>query len=257
MAPSEASESGQRWIAERYAANARFVADLGEPLIDLLAPTPGERILDLGCGDGALTEKLLSVDITRVAVDAASDQVAATRARGLDARVADGYSLPFDTEFDGILSNAALHWMSDDPNAVIAGMWRALKPGGRIAAEMGGAGNIASITRALGDALSRRGIDAASLFPWYFPAAETYSSQLKDAGFSVPYIELIPRPTELPGDISGWLVTFAEPFLFSVTVEERDALIEEVADELRPVLVKDGRWIADYVRLRFLAEKPE
>src|SRR5689334_3060916 len=108
------STEGQEWRADRYATNARFVADLGAPVLDLLAPRPGERILDLGCGDGVLTEKLAraAANLEVVGADAAPDLVAAARARGLDVRQADGHALPFDDEFDAVFSNAALHWMT-------------------------------------------------------------------------------------------------------------------------------------------------
>jgi len=118
----------QKWDPRTYAQNARFVSDLGSPVVDLLAPRPGERILDLGCGDGALTEKLVAAGALVVAVDASAEQVAGARARGLDARVARAESLPFDAEFDAVFSNAALHWMPD-ASAVLSSVYRALRPG--------------------------------------------------------------------------------------------------------------------------------
>jgi len=119
----------QRWIAERYASNAGFVPQLGEPLISLLEPMDGERILDLGCGDGALTQKLLGFNVEVLGVDSSTEQISAARAKGLNAIVCDGHYLGFDNEFDAIMSNAALHWMSRDPDAVILCMFNALKPG--------------------------------------------------------------------------------------------------------------------------------
>src|SRR6476620_9378476 len=145
-------EPYQKWDAHGYAENARFVADLGMPVVDLLAPRPGERILDLGCGDGALTEKLAAAGASVVAVDASEEQVAGARSRGLDARVARGESLPFVGEFDAVFSNAALHWMRDT-SAVLVSVHRALRRGGRFVAEMGGAGNVAAIRGALVEAL--------------------------------------------------------------------------------------------------------
>src|SRR5439155_9857283 len=129
--------SQQNWDADRYARTAGYVSQLGAPLIELLAPTPGERILDLGCGEGALTEKIAASGATVVGVDGSNDMIAAARERGLDAHVMDGQSLTFEREFDAVFSNAALHWMTraDD---VIQGVRRALKPAGRFVAEMGG-----------------------------------------------------------------------------------------------------------------------
>src|SRR5215207_5023766 len=132
----------QTWDAADYAANARFVSDLGQPVLDLLAPRPGERILDVGCGDGALTEKLVVAGATVVGIDPAPDLVAAAIARGLDARQIDAQALPFDHEFDAAFSNAVLHWLPD-LDAALRGVRRALRREGRFVGECGGHGNVA------------------------------------------------------------------------------------------------------------------
>ncbi len=246
----------QTWDPERYARNARFVSDLGMPVVELLAPQPGERILDLGCGDGALTEKLVAMGCSVVGVDGSAAQIAAAAARGLDCRVMNGEHLTFDGEFDAVFSNAALHWMKR-AGAVIAGVWRALKPGGRFVAECGGHGCVATIERALVRALDRRGIDGARTNPWYFPTTQDYSARLQAQGFRVDSIALIPRPTPLPGDITGWLETFAESFTAVLPAAARASFIEEVRNALQPSLCDAaGNWTADYVRLRFAATKP-
>ena len=201
--------TAQSWDPRRYAANARFVPELGQPVLELLAPQPGERILDLGCGDGALTEKLSALGCIVTGVDASPEQIAAARARGFDARVVDGERLPFNNEFDAVFSNAALHWMKN-ADAVIAGVARALKPRGRFVGEMGGAGNIAHIAAALSGGLAKRGL--RDELPWYFPTAEEYRAKLERGGFEVTAIALFARPTTLPGDIAAWFETFAGGF---------------------------------------------
>jgi trans-aconitate methyltransferase len=248
----------QEWNSSRYAENARFVSDLGQPVLDLLNPQPGERILDLGCGDGALTEKLVASGAEVVGIDASLDMISAARRRGINASVVDAYHLDFHSEFDAVFSNAAMHWMRDDPDAVIDGVRCALKPGGRFAAEMGGHGCVAAVTVALCATLERYGLEnPVSLIPWYFPAPEDYRERLERSGFRVEYISLIPRPTPLPTGMRGWLETFAIPFTRSVPVDKRSAFLDEVTERLCPVLCDPkGKWTADYMRLRFLARLP-
>jgi trans-aconitate methyltransferase len=245
----------QTWDPERYARNARFVSELTAAVVELLNPLPGERILDLGCGDGVLTEKLTAIGCSVVGVDGSAAQIEAARKLGLDARVMDGEKLSFDGEFDAVFSNAALHWMRN-PEAVISGVWRALRPQGRFVAEFGGHGCVAKIKKALVSALNRRGLDGEAAVPWYFPTVEEYSTLLKNAGFSVSTIALIPRPTPLPGDVTGWLETFGESFIACLPLSDRPAYIAEVSEALRPELAdSEGKWTADYVRLRFSAIK--
>lgn len=223
-------------------------------MFELLDPKPDERILDLGCGDGALTADIIAAGATVIGIDASREQAEGARARGVDARVGDGEALEFEHEFDAVFSNAVLHWMTD-PDAVIAGVKRALLPGGRFVGEFGGEGNCARIQAALEGALARRGIDAAKANPWYFPSPADYREKLGAHGFTVHTMELIPRPTALPGDIGDWLETFAESFLAMTTGGDRAQVIDELRAELEPELCDSGgTWIADYVRLRFAAE---
>ncbi len=245
----------QSWNPERYAKNAAFVPEFGRPVVELLALRPGERILDLGCGDGVLTQRLAAAGASVVGVDASPEQVAAARQLGLDARVMDGAELEFESEFDAVFSNAALHWMHR-PRTVIANVWRALKVGGRFVGEMGGEGNVEAIRSTLADALARRGIDGDALCPWYFPAPAEYRQSLEEGGFDVCTMRLVARPTALPTSIDGWLETFAESFLSALPEGGRPAFVDEVRARLEPRLKDaDGGWTADYVRLRFEARK--
>lgn len=250
-----AAAATQTWQAERYAANARFVADLGTPVLNLLAPAPGERILDLGCGDGALTQKLAEAGVDVLGVDTAEDLLEAARELGLTVRAMDGHALAFEAEFDAVFSNAALHWMLD-PDAVISGVYRALKPGGRFVGEFGGHGNVAACVVALMAMLNARGYDGPARRLWFFPTPDEYADRLRRHGFTVDSIALIPRPTPLPTGMRGWLDTFGENFLALLPETDRAAAVDEVLALLAPVLRDEsGNWSADYVRLRFAAHR--
>nr|WP_310525295.1 class I SAM-dependent methyltransferase [Polymorphobacter sp.] len=247
------------WNPALYAAHASFVPALGAPVLDMLAPKPGERILDLGCGDGVLTEKLVAAGATVIGIDADKAMVAAALEKGLDARVMNARALSFDAEFDAVFSNAALHWVGA-PQQVTAGVVKALKPGGRYVGEFGGHGNIAAICTALRAVLKAHGFRVEPQETSYYPTAEAFRVVLEQAGLNVGFCEIIPRPTPLPSGMSAWLNTFRAGFIDSAGVppEKRGQIIEDVRALLRPILADDaGNWTADYVRIRFAAHLPE
>jgi SAM-dependent methyltransferase len=246
--------NAQIWDARGYAEHGRFVADLGEPVLDLLAPQAGERILDVGCGDGELTAKIALAGATVVGIDSSPELIAAARAAGLDARLMDAREIAFEAAFDAVFSNAALHW-AGEPDRVLGGVARALRPGGRFVGEFGGHGNVGAIRTALAAVLQARARPVAS--PWYFPTAEEYAERLRAHGFALDAMVLFARPTLLPTGLRGWLETFANPFVAGVQAAERAEILADVTALLAPVLRDtQGRWIADYVRLRFAARRP-
>ncbi|MCL5778723.1 methyltransferase domain-containing protein [Limibaculum sp. FT325] len=253
-AASGEGRGSDAWSAANYAQNARFVSDLGAPVLALLDPRPGEDILDLGCGDGVLSLRLVEAGARVVGVDASVDMVAAARARGIDARLADGHALEFERAFDGVFSNAALHWMTR-PDAVIAGVARALRPGGRFVAEFGGAGNVAAIRTAIISVLLHdHGIETTLDDIWYFPTEGEHRARLEAGGFEVEEIALIPRPTPVSAGIEAWLATLAAPALGLLPAARRAAAAARIGALLAPALRdREGNWRADYVRLRFRA----
>lgn len=245
----------QTWSAAAYDRHARFVSDLAGEILSWLDPKAGERILDLGCGDGVLTARLRDLGCAVTGVDSGPDMIEAARRLGLDAHLMDGHDLPYSGEFDAVFSNAALHWMTE-PRRVIEGVRKALKRQGRFVAEFGGHGNVAAIITAMRAIAQARGGDADLAGPWFFPSADVYREMLEEGGFHVRRIGLYPRPTELKTGMKAWLKVFRQPF-FEQFGPSMDEVLEEAEALLRPCLCDaKGRWTADYVRLRVEAVRP-
>lgn len=230
---------------------------LGAHVFAALGAAPGMRVLDLGCGDGELTARIAEAGAQVVGVDADAAFVRHAASLGLDARVMDGHDLQFSEEFDAVFSNAALHWMSADPAAVVRGVHRALRPGGRFVAEFGGSGNIRELTCALERELGRRGLDPDERNPWFFPTVEQYTKILESTGLEVQSCQLVPAPTVLEKDLMGWLRTFCNSWLRGVDPDTCAAILEAVSDAVAPSLLDaEGNWTVPYVRLRVTATKP-
>src|SRR3954471_10685224 len=172
----------QQWSPADYQRHAAFVPALGASILSRLDPKAGERILDLGCGDGVLTAQIVAAGALVTGVDASPEMVSAAWARGVDARLVDARALPFHGEFDAVFSNAVLHWVPE-ADAVLAGVARALRPGGRFVAEFGGHTNVAAITVAIRAAFARHAV--ATALPWYYPTPEEYRGRLVANGFAV------------------------------------------------------------------------
>ncbi len=243
----------QSWKPEEYGANARFVADYGVDLIDDLNPLPGQRIVDIGCGDGYLSARIKARGCDVWGLDPSREMLAAAQAQGIHVIHADIADFTTDLRFNGAFSNAALHWVKDQ-QAALRNIRAMLEPGAHFAGELGGHGNVAAIAVAANAVLGEFGIDGAALMPWRFPTVRAFAAMLQTAGFAVEAIKLTPRPTILPADMKAWLKTFCDWALAALPEERRDDYLDRVEALLRPALCDDaGVWTADYVRLRFLA----
>lgn len=246
------------WDPAAYSTRFGFVSQLAEDLVDVLDPQPGERIVDLGCGTGALAAQIAARGADVLGIDADEAMIAAARAEHPDLRfeVVSAYDFTIEPPVDAVFSNAALHWMTR-PEEVLARVAAALRPGGRFVAEMGGGRNTERVSGALRDALERHGIPREEQArPWYFPSPGEYAPLLEQHGFEVRVMWHFDRFTPLvPGEqgLRDWLNLFAAPFLDGLTSEARAAVITAVEDATRDALYIDDTWHVDYRRLRFRA----
>jgi SAM-dependent methyltransferase len=247
---SQSAVSTSKWDAADYSKVGAFVAELGGAALDLLDPQPGERILDVGCGEGTLTRKIIERGTNVLGIDNSPEMIAAARASGIDAVLMDAADLPFAGEFDAAFSNATLHWVLEKEQAARA-IHRALKPGGRFAGEMGGEGNLRKLREALDEELIIRGyVPPVEASNWY-ASPDDFAAVYDDAGFVEIDARLIERPTRIEHGIAAWVTTFRKGWLDRAEVpeDERAEIGAAVADRVESN-------IADYVRLRFIMRKP-
>jgi trans-aconitate methyltransferase len=253
-----ADPSSQSWDPDAYGKRMSFVHRMAADLVEVLAPKPGERVLDLGCGAGELATAIASAGATVVGLDASPEMIGAARRREprLEFVVGDGQALDYASEFDAVFSNAALHWM---PRAaeVVRGVRRALRPGGRFVAEFGGHRCIAAVREGASEALRRRGEAPSAWLQWYFPPLAEYVALLAAEGFEVRFAHLFDRPTPVEGNdgLAIWLRTFA-PRLAEKLGPDWEAFVREVEASCSPSLRHGDRWVLDYVRLRVVACLP-
>jgi len=247
---SQPAASTSKWDAADYARVGAFVAELGGAALDLLDPQAGERILDVGCGEGTLTKKIVERGAAVLGIDNSPEMIAAARANGIDAVLMDVADMPFAAEFDAAFSNATLHWMLDKEQAARA-IFRALKPGSRFAGEMGGEGNIAKLREALDNELIIRGYQPPAEASNWYASPHEFADVYEAAGFGEVDARLIERPTPIEHGIAAWVATFRKGWLDRAQVPdaERAEIGAAVADRV-------GSNVADYVRLRFIMRKP-
>lgn len=247
---SQGAISTSKWNAADYARVGGFVAELGGAALDLLDPQPGERVLDIGCGEGTLTKKVIGRGATVLGVDNSPEMITAARANGIDAVLLDVADMTFSLEFDAAFSNATLHWVLEKEQAARA-IFRALKAGGRFAGEMGGEANLQKLRDALDEELIIRGfVPPAEASNWY-ASPEEFARVYEAAGFDQLDARLIERPTPIEHGVAAWVTTFRRGWLDRARVPETEW--EEIG---AAVADRVGSNIADYVRLRFIMRKP-
>jgi trans-aconitate methyltransferase len=258
MSMDKASE--KTWNTALYDGKNAFVWKHGAGVVELLDPQPGERILDLGCGTGHLTNQIASAGATVIGLDKSKSMIEEARRLYPDLRfeICDATDLSIEEEFDAVFSNAAIHWMKDQ-ESVARGVRNALKPGGRFVAEFGGKGNIRAIRTALTEAVEAAG-EAINAEPFarYYPTVGEYATLLESQGFRVTFAKHFDRPTKLDEGEKGlrnWLFTFADNIVEALPDNKREDVIAQVEQKLRSLLFREGNWFADYRRLRIVAIK--
>jgi trans-aconitate methyltransferase len=248
----------QRWNSELYDSKHGFVSQLGSDLVELLAPKKGEHILDLGCGTGHLAQQIAAHGARVTGLDSSAEMIERARLNYPDLELVqgNGADFAFDEPFDAVFSNAALHWIhaADD---VVRCVWQALRPGGRFIAEFGGKDNVRAILAAYYASLSAAGHSLPEQEPWYFPSLGEYATVLEKQGFRVVYAVHFDRPTPLEGEdgMRNWLAMFGNHLLSVIPESERDVFIADAERRMRPTLYQNGKWYADYRRLRVVAQR--
>lgn len=247
------------WDADLYDDKISYVSRLGKEVVKLLDPQPEEKILDLGCGTGDLTDQIAKLGASVTGIDNSTSMIEKAKHKypGITFLVDNGESFRIPMKFDAVFSNAALHWMKRASD-VIESIWIALRPGGRFAAEFGGKGNVQTIIKAVNNVLAGKGLNVSEINPWYYPSIAEYSSLLEGQGFRVVYAVHFDRMTPLEDGENGlrhWLDMFAGSFFAHLTAAEKSEAYSQVTEKLRPLLYTNGIWTADYKRIRIKAIK--
>ena len=247
------------WDAKGYTSGFAFVHQYGEGVLDLIDAAPGSHVVDLGCGNGALSEKLIARGYRVTAIDASGDMLAQARALHPDIPFvqADATDFTLPEPADAIFSNAVFHWIDRDRQPLLAAaIARNLKPGGQLVCEFGGFGCAERVHSALERAFAARGLTYPRVF--YFPTIAQHAPVLEAAGLRVTYAVLFDRPTpqQGPDGLRAWIDMFVRAPFAGMDAALREAIIADAMEQTRGELLRpDGTWIVDYVRIRLRAVK--
>jgi trans-aconitate methyltransferase len=248
-----------KWDSGLYDEKHSFVWKMAGDVIELLAPKPGQEILDVGCGTGHMTAQIAASGAKVMGVDLSASMVQRAREKYPEIMfaVADACELSLEKKFDAVLSNATLHWIKEPQRAAQAVASR-LKVGGRFVGEFGGAGNISGFMEAATSAWHTVVPGQQFPNPWFYPGIAEYASILAASGLETTYAVLFDRPTPLEDGERGlrnWIAMFAQSILEKLPAEKREEWIDILESQARGKLFRDGRWVLDYRRLRFVAHK--
>ncbi len=247
-----------QWDAEKYTSDFSFVAQYGNDVAALIDAPAGSSVLDLGCGSGALTNTLQAKGYCVIGMDGSQEQLEIARQNYPDIPFLQGDATDFTLKepVDVVFSNAVFHWIDREKQpAMLQCVYNALQDNGQFVFEMGGYQNNRIIHTALADVFQKHGYPYT--IPFYFPSIGEYAALLEQAGFLVQYALLFDRPTPLKGEdgLKDWIKMFLKTPFSVVPEQERETIMDEAVEQMRPVLYRTDKWFADYVRLRMKAVK--
>ncbi len=247
------------WNTDLYQQQHHFVSDFGADVLQWLAPQQHERIVDIGCGTGELTAQIHATGAEVMGLDSSADMINTAQVRfpELSFLQQDASRLNFNETFDAVFSNATFHWI-ENQEALLGGIYNALKPGGRLVAEFGGKGNVATIVKAIEHAATALNLEHQLITNfWFFPSIGHYATLLEAAGFEVKHLWHFDRPTPLVGEegMYLWISQFASHAFRHLSPEDGERVKQLSVELLKPELYCEGQWIADYKRIRIKAIK--
>ena len=249
-----AQNETNKWNPNSYNKHTAFVSQLALPVVDLLNPKQGEKILDVGCGEGTLAVEIERRGAKVIGVDMSAEMIEQCQAKGIEAYVGSVTDLPYEEAFDAVFSNAMLHWVKDARGAV-QNIAKSLKSGGHFVCEFGGEGNAYHLVSAMEEVFSNHPEFGVFDNLWYFPSVREYTTLLEAEGFSVEYMEIIPRPTPMD-DISNWLDIFANGVTKHLSKAQFETFKQECQEILKETIYSEEEgWMLDYRRLRVRAVK--
>lgn len=246
------------WNAEKYTTDFSFVHQYGCDVLELVDFSRVQTAVDLGCGNGALTERILKKGVSVIGIDSSPEllEVARKNHPHIPFVLDDATSFSLAEPVDLVFSNAVFHWIDREQQAdMLSCVSRALRSGGQFVFEFGGYGNNAMIHSALAEAFREKGLEYK--MPFYFPKIGEYAPMVESAGMTVQSAFLFDRMTELHGEngLRHWIDMFVREPFETLDDETKTRIKAHVADKLKSQLCIDGKWYADYVRIRMKATK--